>query len=150
MTPPASLLRHVSFLASLTDEQLDEVARRFRERRFGRGSAATSPRSTGVGFFVIAEGHATVRVHGQTVRQLGPGDHFGELAIIDRNGRSAEVLPTTNILAYGLSATEFRALVDQHPDVAWALLQTVVAKLRETEDRAARSATATRAEPGAT
>jgi CRP-like cAMP-binding protein len=145
MTAPTSLLRRVSFLASLTDEQLDELAGRFGERRFGRGSPATSPRSTGIGFFVIAEGHATVRVHGHTVRQLGPGDHFGELAIIDRSGRSAEVLPTTNILAYGLSATDFRALVKQHPDVAWALLQTVVAKLRETEDRAARSATGAQA-----
>jgi CRP-like cAMP-binding protein len=143
MGAPLGLLKRVSLLASLTDGELAQLAERFRERRCDRGCPATSEGSGGVGFFVIAQGEATVRVHGEVVRRLGPGDHFGEVAVIDGGRRSAQIVADTNVLCYGLPAAEFRSLVKQHPQVAWALLETIVSRLRETQDRSARAHVAT-------
>jgi CRP/FNR family cyclic AMP-dependent transcriptional regulator len=137
MGAPLALLKRVSLFASLSDEELAELAQRFRERRCDRGSAATSKGSSGVGFFVIAEGQAIVNVHGDTVRRLGPGDYYGEISLVDGGRRTAQILADTNLLSYGISASEFRAFVKSHPDVAGALLESIVAKLREAQDRAA-------------
>lgn len=138
MDAPFKLLRKVRLFDSLGDDELAQLAQRFRERRCDRGSAATSEGSAGVGFFVIAEGHAVVKVHGEPVRRLGPGDFFGEVAMIDGGRRSAQIVAETNLVSYGIPVSEFRPFVKHHGDVAWALLETVVAKLRDTQDRAAR------------
>jgi CRP/FNR family transcriptional regulator, cyclic AMP receptor protein len=138
MPAPVELLRKVPLFNSVTDAELAELAQRFRERRCDRGSAATSQGSAGIGFFVIGEGRAVVKLHGEPVRRLGPGDFFGDVAIIDGGRRSAQIVAETNMLAYGIPASEFRAFVKRHGEVAWALLEAVVARLRETQDRAIR------------
>jgi len=140
MGAPFELLRKVRLFDSLGDDELAQLAQRFRERRCDRGSAATSIGSAGIGFFVIAEGHAVVNVHGEAIRRLGPGDFFGEVAVIDGGRRSAQIVAETNMLSYGLPASEFRSFVKAHGELAWALVEAVVAKLRETQDRAARTA----------
>jgi CRP/FNR family transcriptional regulator, cyclic AMP receptor protein len=137
MGAPVALLKQVSLFASLDDQELARLASRFRERRCDRGSPATSRGSAGVGFFVIAHGRAVVKVHGETVRQLGPGDYYGEISMIDGGRRSAQIIADTNLISYGVSRSEFRALVNQHPEIAWALLEAIVVKLREFQDRAA-------------
>jgi CRP/FNR family transcriptional regulator, cyclic AMP receptor protein len=137
MGAPVALLKRVPLFTSLSDEELAELAQRFRERRCGRGSPATSKGSSGVGFFVIAEGRAVVNVHGETVRRLGPGDYYGEISLIDGGRRSAQIVAETNLVSYGIPTAEFRALVKRKPDVAWALLESIVARLRATQDRAA-------------
>jgi CRP/FNR family cyclic AMP-dependent transcriptional regulator len=135
MGAPTRLLERVPLFAHLDELELTAVAQRFRERRFDQGTEVTSERSHGVGFFVIAEGTATVRVHGDAVRRIGPGEHFGEVAAVDGGRRSARLVADTNMVCYGIGSTEFKALVTEHPTVAWALIESVVAKLRETEDR---------------
>jgi CRP-like cAMP-binding protein len=139
MSAPLQLLRKVRLFDSLRDDELAQLAQRFREKRCDRGSKATSLGSSGIGFFVIGEGHAVVKVHGDVVRRLGPGDFFGEVAVIDGGRRSAEIVAETNMLSYGLPSTEFRSFVKAHGEVGWVLLEAVVAKLRDTQDRAART-----------
>ena len=85
----------------------------------------------GVGFFVIAKGHAKVTVGGELRRTLGPGDHFGEIALIDGQARTATVTAEEELHCLGMTAWEFRPFVREHPDIAWALLETLVARMRE-------------------
>ena len=69
---------------------------------------------------------AAVTVDGQERRTLGPGDWFGELALIEGGTRTATVTATTDGLAYGLTSWQFRPLVEAHPALAWPLLGSTV------------------------
>ena len=78
---------------------------------------------------------------GEIVRTLGPGDHFGEIALLDDGPRSATVTASTDLRCRGMAAWEFRPFVQEHPEVAWTMLETLAARLREAEaaQRRARS-----------
>ena len=127
---PAETLKKVPLFAELGERQLERLSRQLRERTFAAGSAVTSEGSTGTGFFVIAEGNATVSVGGETRAKLGPGDYFGEIALIDEGVRSATITADTDLRCYGLTPWEFRPLVEEHPELAWSLLQTLARRLR--------------------
>jgi CRP-like cAMP-binding protein len=80
---------------------------------------------SGVGFAITA-GEATVTIARNEVRRLGPGDHFGELALIAERERTATVTAETRLDCHELAAWDFREFVQTDPDVAWRLLQHVV------------------------
>jgi CRP/FNR family transcriptional regulator, cyclic AMP receptor protein len=130
---PVEALRNVPIFAGLTDDDLERLARQMKERRFAEGSAVTTEGAGAAGFFVIAEGNATVSVRGEVTAQLGPGDYFGEIALIDEGTRSASITAATDLLCYGLTAWEFRPFVEEHPKVAWTMLQTLARRLREAQ-----------------
>ena len=132
-TSPAEALRQVPLFADLSDEDLERLGRQMKERRFKEGSEVTTEGAGGAGFFVIVEGNANVSVGGEQRATLGPGDYFGEIALIDEGTRSASIMAATDILSYGLTAWEFRPFVEEHPQVAWALLQTLAKRLRESQ-----------------
>ena len=130
---PVEALSKVPLFAGLSDDDLERLSRQMKERRFSEGSAVTSEGAGGAGFFVIAEGNATVSVGGEVRAQLGPGDYFGEIALIDEGTRSASITAATDLLCYGLTAWEFRPFVEEHPEVAWTMLQTLARRLRESQ-----------------
>ena len=132
MSAPIELLQRVPLFQSLSRDQLGKLARSFHDRRFAAGSEVTTEGQTGVGFFVIEDGTATVSVHGEQRRTLGPGDYFGEMALIDSEPRSATIVADTELRCYGLTAWEFRPLVESNAAIAWSLLQTLAKRLRET------------------
>ena len=123
-------LSRVPLLAEMERTQLERLARSFRERRFDAAQVVTREGEEGAGFFVIVEGVAAVTVRGETRRELGPGDAFGEMALIDRGPRSATVIAETGLLCLALSPWDFRAFVEENPSVAWSLLETMAARLR--------------------
>jgi CRP-like cAMP-binding protein len=137
MGVPVELLRRVPLLAGLGDDELAALAARFRERGYDAGAPVTSRGSTGAGFFVVAEGEATVGAPGHPVARLRRHDFFGEVSLIDGGRRSADITAVTNMRCWGISQREFRTFVKQHPDVAWALLEMLVARLRAAESAAA-------------
>ena len=130
---PASIeaLRKVPLFASLENSDLESLARQLHERRFPEGAEVTTEGSTGAGFFVIAEGNAEVIVRGEHRATIGPGDYFGEIALIDDGVRSASIIAATDLLCYGLTSWEFRGFVEQHPQVAWSFLQSLATRYRE-------------------
>ena len=132
-TSPQEALRNVPIFSGLSDDDLELLARQMKERRFSEGSAVTTEGAGAAGFFVIVEGNATVSVSGEVRTTLGPGDYFGEIALIDEGTRSASITAATDILSYGLTAWEFRPFVEEHPQVAWAMLQTLARRLREAQ-----------------
>jgi CRP-like cAMP-binding protein len=133
MSAPIEALRKVPLFAGLEERDLELLSRQLHERRFPEGSAVTTEGSTGAGFFVIAEGNAEVIVGDEHRATLGPGDHFGEIALIDDGVRSASIVAATDLLCYGLTPWEFRPFVEEHPQVAWALLQALARRYREAQ-----------------
>jgi CRP/FNR family cyclic AMP-dependent transcriptional regulator len=133
MAAPVENLRKVPLFAELEDRELERLAQHFKERTFPEGSAVTTEGGTGAGFFIIADGSATVSVAGEEKATLGPGDFFGEIALVDEGTRSATIIAATDLRCYGLTAWEFRPFVEEHPQVAWPLLKTLARRLREAQ-----------------
>jgi CRP-like cAMP-binding protein len=131
MAAPVDAVRNIPLFSELEEKNLELLARQMHERRFPEGSEVTTEGSTGAGFFVITEGNAEVTVGGEHRATLGPGDYFGEIALIDDGVRSASIVAATDLLCYGLTPWEFRPFVEEHPGVAWALLQTLARRSRE-------------------
>lgn len=132
-TEPTEALKQVSLLAGLEDRERERLAAELHERTFAEGATVVAQGATGTGFFVIVEGNATVSVAGDVVGQLGPGDSFGEMALIDEAPRSATITAATDLRCYGMTPWEFRPFVESHPQVAWALLQALTRRLREVQ-----------------
>src|SRR2546423_13269072 len=82
MGVPVELLRRVPLLSTVDDAELADLAGRFCERGFDRGSPVVSRGSSGAGFFIIAQGEAQVHAGDKTVARLGQGDFFGEGALV--------------------------------------------------------------------
>ena len=118
-----------------------ELASQFRERTFHPGTTVVQEGTmSGVGFFVIAEGEAAVIVDGTRVATLGPGAHFGELAMITERARSATVEALTPMRCHTIQFWHFRAFAKKNPDVTWKLLQHVARILLEEQSRRAAQA----------
>ena len=96
-----------------------------KQRTFGAGDTVTTEGQSGVGFFVIDSGEAKVTVGGEERRRLGPGDYFGEVALLNESARTATITAETELRCYGLTSWEFRPLVETHGSIAWKLLQAM-------------------------
>jgi CRP/FNR family cyclic AMP-dependent transcriptional regulator len=136
MTAPTEALRNVPLFAGFGERELDRLASELKERTFTEGSTVTREGATGAGFFVIVEGSATVSIGGEPKGTLGPGDFFGEIALIDEGTRSATITAATDLRCYGLTPWEFRPFVEEHPEVAWSLLQTLARRIRAAQSEA--------------
>jgi CRP/FNR family cyclic AMP-dependent transcriptional regulator len=131
MSASVDALQNVPLFSGLDKRDLEQLARQMHERRFPEGAEVTTEGSTGAGFFVIADGNAEVTVGCEHRATLGRGDHFGEIALIDDGVRSASIVAATDLLCYGMTPWEFRPFVEEHPQVAWALLQAMARRYRE-------------------
>jgi CRP/FNR family cyclic AMP-dependent transcriptional regulator len=120
-------LKRVPLFSELSKRQLGKLARSCRERIIGSGlTPVREGKRSGVDFFVIVDGEAVVTSGGKQVATLGPGDHFGELALISKGERSATVTATTRLRCLTMTSWDFREFARQNPDVTWKLLQHVV------------------------
>jgi CRP/FNR family cyclic AMP-dependent transcriptional regulator len=130
---PPELLRKVELFESLSDRDLERLARTFKQSNFHEGAVIATEGQRGVGFFVIGEGTVDYSRHGERVGSGSTGDYFGEVALIDDGARSATVTAATDVTAYGLTSWEFRPLVEESAGIAWELLQVMAKRLRAAE-----------------
>ncbi len=135
--PSLQQLAQVPLFAGLKERNLKMLSESLRERSFAEGETIAAEGKSGVGFFVIAEGEASVSVDGKERAILRAGDHFGELALIDDGSRTATVTATTPLHCYAMTSWEFRPLVQENSTVAWHLLQNLTKRLREADSRSA-------------
>jgi CRP-like cAMP-binding protein len=122
---PADLLQRVPIFSDLDGKELERIAASMKERTFKAGDKVTQEGQSGVGFFVIADGEASVTIGGDERRRLGPGDYFGEVALLNETARTATITAETDLHCYGLTSWEFRPLVETHSTIAWKLLQAM-------------------------
>jgi CRP-like cAMP-binding protein len=127
------LLKHVPLFSGLERRDLRDVATTMKERRFSAGQVLAQEGQSGVGFFVIEEGQARVDVGGHEVARLGPGDYFGEIALVAETPRTATVTAETPLVALGLTSWEFRPIVESNASIAWKLLEALAKKFAEHE-----------------
>jgi CRP/FNR family cyclic AMP-dependent transcriptional regulator len=123
-------LQKVPLFAGLERGELEQIAAGMQERRFGAGAAVVQEGAGGAGFFVVEEGEADVTVGGQYRRTIGPGDYFGEIALLTGSERTATITAKTDMLCYGMTPWEFRPLVEGNSEIAWKLLTAMAEKLR--------------------
>ncbi len=122
-------LQSVPLLSALGRKDLARVAKQMRERTLPSGKQVVVQGEQGVGFFVILSGEAEVTVDGEHRRTLGPGDYFGEIALLSPDAvRTATVTATGELEVAGLTSWQFRPLVLEQPEMAWTLLQTLAAQ----------------------
>jgi CRP/FNR family cyclic AMP-dependent transcriptional regulator len=127
----ADTLRRVPLFAGLDDRDLKQIASSMRERRFKAGDVVTQEGAGGVGFFVVEEGEAEVSVAGETRPwTVGPGDYFGEIALINESPRTATLTAKTDMLCYGMTPWDFRPLVESNSEIAWKLLTAMAEKMK--------------------
>jgi CRP-like cAMP-binding protein len=133
MSVTLDALQKVPFLSHVPRKQLDGLAQTMSEREIPAGKDVVTQGSGGVAFFLILEGTATVIVDGEERRQLGPGDHFGEIALIVPDvARTSTVRADTDLRTAALTAWNFKPFVMQNPDVAWSLLETLAKRFAAT------------------
>jgi pyruvate,water dikinase len=131
-TPEESVevVHEIPLFAELDKDQVEEVTHLFKERRFAAGETVAKEGAGGAAFFIIRSGEAAVTVHGEPRPGLGPGDYFGEIALIDGGERTATVTAVTDLVCLGLTYWDFRPFVENNPAVAWGLLQSLAGRLR--------------------
>jgi CRP/FNR family transcriptional regulator, cyclic AMP receptor protein len=126
----SSLLNRVPIFSGCSAKDLSAVARGLKEVNHKAGRVIAREGDPGIGLFIIAEGAATVSIGGKTKAKLGPGDFFGEIALLDGGPRTATVTADTDVKLYGLTEWVFRGLLQEHPAVAVKTLQAMAGRLR--------------------
>ncbi len=128
-------LSRVPMFSRCSNAQLEELASNSKERSVGAGDAIVTEGETGDEFFVIADGAAEVTRGGTAVAKLGPGDYFGELALLDPAPRDATVTASapTNLLV--LSRDVFAKALDDLPALRNAVLTGMARRIHDSDRR---------------
>jgi CRP-like cAMP-binding protein len=134
-TPTLDLIRGVPLFSGLDDRLLARLAGEFFEKTFSPGETIATEGESGKTFVVIESGAVTVAVQGKDVGRLGPGQAFGEMALIDKSARSATVTAEIETHCFLLPIWSFRPIVEEHPEMAWSLLESLAQRVRDVEAR---------------
>src|SRR5689334_15758150 len=108
MAVSSAELASVPLFSELDEADLEEIAGWFDVEHVSEGVKVAGEGAPGYSFFVIAEGTAIVTADGRDLRALGPGDLFGEIALLDDGRRTASMLTTAPARLFVLFGTEFR------------------------------------------
>jgi CRP/FNR family cyclic AMP-dependent transcriptional regulator len=127
------LLGSVPLFRGLSQRELKDVLAAGREVQFGAGSTIVEESDEAMDFFLILSGQASVEVRGRRRGKLGPGDHFGEMSVIDGGPRSANVTAEVSVWALRLDRSKFLALLDQHGSIGRKLLVELSSRVRAAE-----------------
>ncbi len=125
-----SQLAKVPLFSECSQRDLQTVARVVREIPHGAGTVIAREGEPGVGLFIILDGTADVSIGGRKKATLGPGDFFGEIALLDGGPRTATVTAKSDVALLGLTEWVFRGLMVEHPSLALKTLQQMAARLR--------------------
>jgi len=130
---PLEVVGGVRLFSELDAKEIVDIARLFKKRSFPGGETIIKEGSGGAAFYIIESGEATVTIDGEPRATLGPGDYFGEIALIDQGERIATVTAVVDLECWGLTLWELRPIVEANGVIGWKLLQTLAADLREAE-----------------
>jgi CRP/FNR family transcriptional regulator, cyclic AMP receptor protein len=134
------LLKKVSLFSNLSEVHLSSIAEFCVERSFRKGGVIIRQGNAGIGLYVICSGKVKIvkEIAGGKkldFAELGPGDFFGEMTVLDNAPRSADVIALEESTCLVLSAWDFNARMKVHPEIALEILPVVVKRFRETNAR---------------
>jgi len=128
------LLREVPLFSRLSDRQLEAILKTAKEREFEPGvPIVREGEQSNLGFYLILDGQVEVKRGERTLAKLGSGQFFGEMALLDGQPRSADVIPTTKTRCLVLARWDIKGLISTYPDIAMAMLEELARRLRETD-----------------
>lgn len=125
-----SRLAKVPIFSECTKRELTIIGRAAKEVSHAEGTVIAREGERGVGLFLILEGQCKVTIGGKTKAKLGPGDFFGEVALLDGGPRTATVTALTPVRLVGITGWVFRGLLMEHPTIALKTLEAVAGRLR--------------------
>jgi CRP-like cAMP-binding protein len=128
-------LTQVPLFQGASGDVLDELVEVSGELSFGAGQPIVLQGQVGNGLYIIVSGRARV-VRGETeLAQLGPGDLFGELAVIDQQPRSASAYAVEHTTCLTIASWDLLALLERDPRVALNLLRELAARVRRRDEQ---------------
>jgi CRP-like cAMP-binding protein len=126
------LIKGVPLFASASKQELGEIASIADEIDLPEGKVLIKEGDTGREFFVLIEGTAEVTRGGRKVASIGPGDFFGEIALISRTPRNATITTTSPVRALVITDRAFRQLLDHSPQIQIGVLSALAERLAPT------------------
>ena len=124
------MLARVPLFSGCSKRELAIIAQAAKEVRHKAGTVIAREGEHGIGLFLILEGKCRVTIGGKEKAILGPGDFFGEIALIDGGPRTATVTAITDVRLLGITEWVFRGLLKEHPSIAIHTLEAVAGRLR--------------------
>ena len=124
-------MRKVPLFRGMSTSALETVADRATETTFADGETVTREGEPGNTFYIVTDGRLHVSKEGTMVRDLGPGDFLGEIALIDHGRRTASATAETDCRLLVLGHREFHSLLDAQPDIRVHVLEALARRVRQ-------------------
>lgn len=125
-----TVLGAVPLFEGLTSKQLKKVADLAEVARFMAGATLVKQGDIGDSFYVVLTGQAKVAANGRTVNHLLPGDHFGEISLLDGGPRTASVIAETEMTLVIVTQKDFMAMLAKDPEITRCLLEGMARSVR--------------------
>ena len=125
----AKRLEHVALFSTLSKKELEQLAQWTDEVNVPEGEELATQGKFAHEFFVIEDGAAEVRKDGETIGELGPGDFFGEIGLLETDRRTASVVATTPMTVIVMAQREFASMEHDMPGVADRIRAAIRARL---------------------
>lgn len=123
-------LSRVPLFSDCSKKDLQTIARVVKDIDHEAATVIAREGEPGIGLFVLVDGTAEVSIGGRKLASLGPGEFFGEIALLDGGPRTATVTAVTDVKMLGLTEWVFRGLLQEHPSIAIKTLQQMAGRLR--------------------
>jgi CRP-like cAMP-binding protein len=126
---PIDFLRTVPIFSEVSDKGLREISGTLSSRTYAAGDVVVDEGEGGVGFFLVEKGTARVSRGGETLATLGPGTHFGEVALLAGSKRTATITADSELVCWGMTGWTFRPMLKSEPTVTLKLLENLARQL---------------------
>lgn len=130
----AEFLQRTALFASFSDKEIGRVIAASKERHFDEGAPVVEVGDQGWGFYLILEGSAQARKGDTVLADFGPGDYFGEMALLlDDTPRTADVFATAPTRCIVITQWDLRAMIQAHPEIGVRIMGELARRLRDTD-----------------
>ncbi len=126
-------IKQAKLFQGLPESEIRSIEKQMKTVKHPAGHEIVVRGDGGVGFMIITNGTVTVKTVQGKDRKLGPGDSFGEMALLDHEGRSATITADTEVMMATIPEWNFKPFLREHPEVAYKLLQTLSRRVRQAE-----------------
>ena len=126
-------IKQAKLFQGLPESELRSLEKQMKIVKHPAGHEIIVKGENGVGFMVILDGTVTVSTVQGKARKLGPGDSFGEMALLDHEGRSANIRADTDVSLATIPEWSFKPFLKEHPEVTYRLLQVLSQRVRQAE-----------------
>jgi CRP/FNR family transcriptional regulator, cyclic AMP receptor protein len=126
-------IKEAKLFQGLPESELRSLEKQMKIVKHPAGHEIVVKGENGVGFMIILDGTVTVATVQGKARKLGPGDSFGEMALLDHEGRSANIKADTDVSLATIPEWNFKPFLKEHAEVAYRMLQLLSQRVRQAE-----------------